>query len=45
MQEKTAAAAYVVVCKIYLDRGSYRSAAGEFAYKCVPTKKKNKLKK
>ncbi len=33
-----------VVCKIYLDRGSYRSAAGEFTYKCIPTKK-NKMKK
>lgn len=30
----------VVVCKIYLDRGSYRSAAGEFTYKCIPTVKK-----
>lgn len=33
-----------VVCKIYLDRGSYRSAAGEFTYKCIPTKR-NKMKK
>lgn len=29
-----------VVCKIYLDRGSCRSAAGEFTYKCIPTVKK-----
>ena len=30
----------IVVCKIYLDRGSCRSAAGEFTYKCIPIKKK-----
>lgn len=33
-----------VVCKIYLDRGAYRSAAGEFTYKCIPTVKKQKKK-
>lgn len=33
-----------VVCKIYLDRGSCRSAAGEFTYKCIPTVKKQKKK-
>jgi len=34
-----------VVCKIYLDRGSCRSAAGEFAYKCIPTVKAEKERK
>lgn len=34
----------IVVCKIYLDRGSCRSAAGEFTYKCIPTVKKNMIK-